>query len=101
MTGFVMVRMLAGLGLAGVLGACAQMAVPGGEPDVMAAAGDACGAEPRQDFVGQSVAVLNDAELPENRRVLFPGMMATTDFLPERLNIDVGPDDEIVRVYCG
>ncbi len=89
----------AALGLTAGLSACAPMAVDG-EADV-AQAGDPCGAEALQDLVGTSVGGLEAEALPEPRRVIFPGMAVTQDFVPERLNIEVGPDDRIARVYCG
>jgi hypothetical protein len=87
---------VAGLVLA--LSACAQMS-PEGE-DVAALGGD-CGASARQDLVGQSFTLLNNADLPEDARVLFPGAVVTQDFVPGRLNITIGTDDRIDRVYCG
>lgn len=95
-------RTLAGLGLVAALAACAQMPqVPGMGEGTQMAGGDGCGAEARQDLVGQNVAVLNTADLPEGRRILFPGMVATQDFRPDRLNVEVDTGDTISRVYCG
>jgi len=71
----------------------------------MAAVGNAgegtCGAIERQVLVGESVTVLNDAELPDDARVLFPGAAVTQDFMGARLNIEIGTDDRISRIYCG
>lgn len=67
-----------------------------------AAAGtEACGADARQDWVGQNVALLNNADLPATARVMFPGAAATSDFRPDRLNVTIGTSDTITRVYCG
>lgn len=94
-----------GLALAALsLAACANTAQETAEmADAKAeAAGDtACGADARQEWVGQNVTVLNTAELPETARVMFPGAAATMDFRPDRLNITIGTDDSITRVYCG
>ncbi len=60
-----------------------------------------CGAGTRQALVDQPVSVLDASALPEGTRVLFPGMSATEDFSPVRLNITVGTSDRIERVYCG
>lgn len=60
-----------------------------------------CGAADYAPLVGQQVSVLNDAELPENRRVLFPGATVTDDMDSSRLNITIGTDDKISEVYCG
>ena len=87
-----------GFGLVLALGACATLQeaglpVPGAEA--------ACGADSRQDWVGQSVASLNDIDLPEGTRVLFPTTPVTQDFNPERLNVAIDASDTISRVYCG
>jgi hypothetical protein len=85
-------------GLALVLAACAEMQA--GSPEA-AAEGRTCGADERQDWVGQSVAALNDVDLPEGTRVLFPTTPATMDYNPERMNVSVDAADRISRVYCG
>ena len=85
------------------LGACdavQQAAAPlTGDAGVSSPA--ACGADTRQEWVGQSVAALNDVELPPETRVLFPTTPATMDSNPERLNVAVDASDTITRVYCG
>jgi hypothetical protein len=86
-------------GLVAGLAACGPLAL-GGETQVAQAA-DACGAEPLQGLVGTSVGDLEAETLPEPRRVIFPGMAVTQDFVPERLNVEIGSGDEIERVYCG
>lgn len=93
-----MTRPLAlGLGLTLALGACAEMqSVAGG-----GAGGGKCTADAHQDWVGQRVDVLNDVDLPEGTRVLFPTTPATMDFREDRLNVEVDKADKIVRVYCG
>ena len=83
-------------GLALALAACA-----GVQSEQAAAEGRTCGADERQDWVGQSVAALNDVDLPEGTRVLFPTTPATMDFNAERLNVSVDASDNISRVYCG
>jgi len=84
--------------LALALAACAEMRakVPGAAPD-----DGTCPAGQHQDWVGQSVAVLNDVDLPEGTRVLFPTTPATMDYRAERMNVGVGKDDRIAKVYCG
>ena len=88
--------LILGPGLLLALAACAGM----GSPDAVAE-GRTCGADERQDWVGQSVASLNDIDLPEGTLVLFPTTPATTDFNAERLNVAVDSADSIDRVYCG
>lgn len=88
----------AGAALLAALAACA----PGEQTaEVAAASGDACGAAGRQALVGTSVGALDSATLPENRRIIFPGQAVTRDFQAERLNVEIGADDRIARVYCG
>jgi Peptidase inhibitor I78 family len=86
------------LGLTLALGACAEM--QGGGTDGIADARE-CGADAHQDWVGQRVDVLNDVDLPEGARVLFPTTPATMDFREDRLNVTVDKSDVISRVYCG
>ncbi|HRO11879.1 I78 family peptidase inhibitor [Amaricoccus sp.] len=88
-----------GIALLLALGACAELNV--GVPGEAAAEGGTCGAEAHQDWVGQRVDVLNDVDLPEGARVLFPTTPATMDYRAERLNVSVDKADTITRVYCG
>lgn len=91
------------LALAFGLGACAQ--VNAGLDRIGGSAAmtepGSCGAGTRQELVGQPVDVLDASALPEGTRVLFPGMSATEDFRPDRLNVTIGTSDRIERVYCG
>ena len=90
-----------GLGLALVLalGACAEMQQAGLRAGRRAGT---CGAaDAHQDWVGQRVDVLNDADLPEDTRVLFPTTPATMDYREDRMNVEVDKADTIARVYCG
>ena len=91
-----------GLGVALALGACAEMQAgkPGGAAGKTAAPGK-CTADAHQDWVGQRIDVLNDVDLPEGARVLFPTTPATMDFREDRLNVAVDKTDTISRVYCG
>jgi hypothetical protein len=90
-----------GLGLVLVLGACVlvQGGTDGPGAGIVAAGG--CAAGQHQDWVGQRVDVLNDVELPEGTRVLFPTTPATMDFREDRMNVEVDRSDTISRVYCG
>lgn len=95
--------LVAAAGALVLLGACAAVE-PADEAErefEAAQAGITCGADGLQDLVGTSVGALDSATLPETRRVIFPGMAVTMDFRPERLNIEVGSDDRIARVFCG
>lgn len=90
-------RTLSAVGLLAALGACGAMQGGSGTD----AAADACGASGLQNLVGTSVGALDPASLPEPRRIIFPGQSATTDFVEERLNLEIGADDQVARVYCG
>jgi hypothetical protein len=92
-------RGAAAAGLLAVMAACAPLDADG-EAQVARGA-DACGAEALQGLVGTSVGALDSDALPEPRRVIFPGMAVTQDFVPGRLNVEIGSDDEVARVYCG
>lgn len=97
-------RRLAGAGLALGLAACApvgEQTSADGDAGQIAALTDDCGAGARQGLVGQSAGVLDPSSFPEGTRVLFPGMAATMDFAPGRMNVEVGGDDRVARVYCG
>ena len=89
-----------GFGLTLVLGACV---LGQGGSDRGSAPGEegTCAAPRHQDWVGQRVDVLNDADLPEGTRVLFPTTPATMDYSPDRMNVSVDKSDTITRVYCG
>ena len=82
--------LILGPGLLLALAACAEMRAARPRPPPRAGT---CGADERQDWVGQSVASLNDVDLPEGTRVLFPTTPATMDFNAERLNVAVDAAD--------
>lgn len=89
---------LLGFGLFVALGACAELRNGDGTPGTLSGA---CPADVHQDWVGQRIDVLNDVDLPEGTRVLFPTTPATTGFNEDRLNVTVDRSDMITRVYCG
>lgn len=62
---------------------------------------DTCGAVEYTVLIGEEFTVLNDAPLPDNRRVLFPGAAVGEDTDETRLNIIVDTEDTITEVYCG
>ena len=90
---------LAGAALLATLAACAEQ--PAAEGETAAGGEDACGAAGLQSLVGTSVGALDASALPEPRRVIFPGQPVTMDFRQERLNVEIGPDDKVARVFCG
>ncbi len=60
-----------------------------------------CGAEGLQPLVGQPQSVLAAMTFAAPTRVITPGTAVTMDHRPDRLNIEVGADGRIARVYCG
>lgn len=62
---------------------------------------NACGAVGLQRLVGQGRVVLAAIALPQGTRVIEPGMPITEDYSVGRLNINLGPDGRIARVWCG
>jgi len=81
------------------LAGCAQVENAASEA-ADAGEGD-CGAAGLQALVGTSVGALDPATLPEPRRIIFPGQAVTMDFSADRLNVEIGTDDRVTRVYCG
>ena len=62
---------------------------------------DQCGAAGLQGLVGQTAAIAELLEFPDQTiRILGPDSVATTDYRPERLNITI--DDGVIdRIGCG
>lgn len=61
----------------------------------------ACAAPELQGLVGQPAAALQTMRFGSTVRILRPGTAITMDYLEGRLNIDIGRDEVIRRVYCG
>lgn len=59
-----------------------------------------CGASGFAELIGQP---FDDVEVvwPERTRVLRPGEVATTDYLPDRLSVELDAEDRIVSLRCG
>lgn len=76
-------------------------ALAGCMADGMDADDGLCGASQLDHLVGQNAHVLTDFGLPENRRVVRPGMAITMDYQPDRLNIGIDEDEVIDRIWCG
>ncbi|MCP5073863.1 MAG: hypothetical protein GY947_11290 [Rhodobacteraceae bacterium] len=60
-----------------------------------------CGAAELQYLVGKPDSVLYSMRFAKGVRIITPGMAVTMDYNPERLNIAIGEDGRIARVYCG
>lgn len=61
----------------------------------------ACGADELQELVGSSPDVMGMLDFPDNARILGPDIAATTDFVPDRLNITFDENSVITQVSCG
>lgn len=94
-------RLIAALGLIAGLAACAPGSEDAAGEAAVASGEDACGASGFQTLVGTSVGTLDPSTLPEPRRIIFPGQSVTMDLQAERLNVEIGGDDLVARVYCG
>jgi hypothetical protein len=65
-----------------------------------ATAADVCGASRFHALLGTRADSIDRSLLPPHARIISPGMMVTQDFLPERLNIRVGPDGKVAALEC-
>lgn len=61
---------------------------------------DACRASAHQGLVGQPVAVLGAMTFPIGTRQIGPDDAVTSDFRPDRLNIEYGRTGRIEKVSC-
>jgi len=62
---------------------------------------DPCGANKYQHIVGSPGGDIKDDMFPKGSRVLRPGMVMTMDYRSERLNVVIGNENTVERVYCG
>ncbi|WP_207467256.1 MULTISPECIES: I78 family peptidase inhibitor [Paracoccus] len=85
-----------GLTAATILAACEPMPaqpLPDTPPDT-------CNASAYQGLVGQPVAVLGAMTFPIGTRQIGPDDAVTSDFRPDRLNIEYGRTGRIEKVSC-
>ena len=61
---------------------------------------DQCNAAGMQGLIGQPKTVLRTMLLPAGTRVIGPGDAVTMDFRPDRMNVEIGPDDRIAKIAC-
>lgn len=99
---------LVGLGLAGCTGLPATGPdANGGTTIVVDAVDDTCGLATWSGLVGAGVDEALAGLLPlttgqpPRARVIFPGQPMTMDYRADRLNVEIGIDDRVRRVYCG
>ena len=89
--------LLLGLSAAALLAACEPLPV---EPLPDTAPPDDCRASAYQGLVGQPVSVLAAMTFPIGTRQIGPNDAVTSDFRPERLNIEYGSTGRIEKVSC-
>ncbi len=53
------------------------------------------------DRIPDEGAYVSWEDLPVKTRILGPGVMATMDYVPDRLNVSVDKEGRIRRLYCG
>lgn len=86
---------------AGVLAGCVFIDVHDA-PDPRPPGGAAtCNADQYGYLVGQTEAQIDRSRLPKTYRIICAGCMATMDFNPDRLNIQMRPDKRVGAVRCG
>ena len=84
------------LALALALAACVPQ-----EPDTTPDPAQVCGAAGFQGLIGQPDSALAGLTLPQETRIIRPGMAVTMDFRETRLNIETDAEKRISRIYCG
>jgi hypothetical protein len=77
-----------------VLSAC----LPAGGPHAYLGS---CPAGDLQALVGQSESVAAGITYQGPKRIIYPGMMVTEEYAPERLNIEIDEAGKIARLTCG
>jgi len=81
------------------LAAALGLSACGGTASQSSAPAASCGADGYQDLIGQDAAAA--IALPEPKRSYRPDDAITTDFVAERLNIQLDRTDTIIAVTCG
>ncbi|GIK49544.1 MAG: hypothetical protein KJZ75_02680 [Hyphomonadaceae bacterium] len=62
---------------------------------------DSCQMAAHQNLIGRSEAEIDRASLPEGARVICFNCPVTLDYRAERLNVELGPDGKVAKLYCG
>jgi hypothetical protein len=67
----------------------------------LAGRSDECHASQFQTLVGTEGNAIDHASLPAGSRVICYRCNVTLDLRRERLNVEIGADGKVARVYCG
>ncbi|MGE0045151.1 MAG: I78 family peptidase inhibitor [Hyphomonadaceae bacterium] len=94
----------ASIALLALLAACTQtLAETNGSapaPPQQEQTENACGAERYQSLVGQPRASIDEGALPDPHRIVCHGCAMTMDYRPDRLTIQLGPNEIVESVRC-
>lgn len=60
-----------------------------------------CDGERFGPLIGQDATALERVLFLGQVRVIRPGDLTTEDYVPARLNFNIGPDGRIVSIFCG
>ena len=85
---------------AGLLAGCVLINV--NDTDTRPVGGaETCDATQYQYLVGQTEDQIDRSRLPKANRIICAGCMATMDFNPNRLNIQMSPNKRVGSARCG
>lgn len=87
------------LALLSVAGCATQPIAP--PPQLPAPEADSCEAAPYAHLIGAPATALERELIMRQIRILRPGQPMTLDYRVERLNIEIGTDERINRLFCG
>jgi len=62
---------------------------------------DTCGLTGFQGLVGQPASAVNTIPSSQPVRIVAPGSIVTTEYNPQRVNVDVNESNIITNVRCG
>lgn len=62
---------------------------------------DTCGAARYAGILGQDAFVLQRGFRPGEIRIIYPGSVASQDFMPDRLSFIIGANNTIRQITCG
>lgn len=62
---------------------------------------DICGLDQFRGLVGQPASAVNSVISDQPVRLITPGSIVTTEYNPQRVNVDVDTNNIIVDVRCG